>query len=96
MEEFKTIKLKRLWNNIASTRDYIIRDCLLHGQGIKFILENSNEIMEIPYQKLKEKAFQTNTTLQKSRFGKNYYLIDFAWRPLKPTIQTNIQEELFK
>lgn len=79
--EYKTIKLKRLWNNLASTRDYIINDCLLHGLGIRFELVNSSEYMLIPYDKLRDKSFQTNKTLQKSRFGQDYMLVDFAWRP---------------
>lgn len=91
--QLKVIKLKRLWNNLASTRDYQIQECLLRGQGIRFELEGSDEFMEIPVDQLKQKSFQANKTLQKSRFGKDYYLVDFAWRPTKNTVK---QQPLFQ
>lgn len=79
--QYKTIKLKRLWNNIASTRDYIINDCLNNHMGIRFELAESSDYMLLSFDDLKSKAFQINTKLQKSRYSKDYYLVDFAWRP---------------
>ena len=92
MDKFKIIKLKRLWNNLASTRDYIIKDCQFHGLGIRFEL-NNGEFMEIPCNELEKKGFKTSNIQQKSRYGKNYYLIDFAWRP--QIDKGNKQEALF-
>lgn len=90
---YKTIKLKRLWHNIASTRDYIISDCLKKQIGIRFELVGSPEYMLIPFIDLKSKAFETNKTLQRSRFSKDYFLVDFAWRPNKEIIEVAKEPE---
>lgn len=87
----KVIKLKRLWNNLASTRDYVVNQCIKEGLTLRF--ECGEEYMEIPPNELSTRAFKTNGVKQLSRFGKDYYLIDFAWRP--HTKGNIVQESLF-
>lgn len=95
--KYKVIKLKRLFNNVASTRDYITKECVYHAWGIRFELAGKDEYMELSPEEVTTKAFQLNKAKQSSRFGgKDYYLIDYAWRPTKPQETPSFkQEELF-
>lgn len=80
-DQFKNFTLQRMWNGIASIRDYNIQQCLDEKLGIRINLKDSGLFMEIPFEELEQKMFQAHQTEIKSKYGKNYKLIDFAWRP---------------
>ena len=86
----KTIPIRRLFNGLASVRDYVIKRCHKEGKDIIFVL--GNEKMTIPNKELESRSFQLSEKKFISKFnGKPYALIDFKFKPDK---ETN-QEKLF-
>lgn len=80
MTKYKTIKLKRLYNGIASVRDYIWQDCIKNRMGIIFECNNATMKLE-PHELLQgqhdNKSFDSKFKNQK------YKLIDFKWESQK-------------
>lgn len=75
--KYKKIKLKRLYNGIASTRDYVWQKCLDNKMGIDF--ECNGAHMKIPYEELK--MADVEKTRHKSKYdGREYSLVNFKWR----------------
>lgn len=82
----KTFKLRRLWNNIASIRDYNLQECLDKGIGIRIEVEGEEGAMEYDTEQVKQFVFQAHQTKNKSRYGtKEYTLVDFQWKPNEDT-----------
>ncbi len=78
----KTITIKRLFNGLASVRDYVIDRCYKEGKDIIFVLDN--EKMTVLHKELKSKSFQLSEKTFISKFnGKPYTLIDFKFKPDK-------------
>ena len=78
----KTITIKRLFNGLASVRDYVIDRCYKEGKDIIFVL--NNEKMTVLHKELKSKSFQLSEKTFISKFnGKPYTLIDFKFKPDK-------------
>lgn len=78
----KTYTVNRLWNKLASVRDYVVSDCLENSQDLKIVLKDSDAFMTIPSHELEQRMFQAHKTKMKSKFdGKEYTLIDFGWMP---------------
>jgi len=75
-------KIKRLWNGLASLRDYEVLDAISKKENIR--LECKNEYMTLSVPQL-EKGFQISSTRFKSRYNANqmYELVDFRWKPDK-------------
>ena len=82
MGNIKIVKIKRLWNKLASVRDYQVENCIESQDILRIHLEETGEYMDLPPEELKEKMFQVVPKKLRSRFtGKEYSLVDFAWRP---------------
>lgn len=83
----KDYTIKRLWQGLASVRDYVVKDCIVKKQGLRLTLIKTGEVMEIPYENLEKLMFQAHKTEMVSKFdGKKYLLVDFIWKPtLKQT-----------
>ena len=76
------IKLRKLWNGLASVRDYVVRDCI-NGQAEGLILEYDGEVMTIKHEELRQRMFQAHHRKNRSRFNpaQSYELIDFKFIP---------------
>ena len=82
MKNTKTIPIRRLFNGLASVRDYVIKRCHKEGKDIIFVL--GNEKMTVLHKELKSKSFQLSEKTFISKFnGKPYALIDFKFKPDK-------------
>ena len=82
MKNTKTIPIRRLFNGIASVRDYVIDRCYKEGKDIIFVL--GNEKMTVLHKELKSKSFQLSGKTFISKFnGKPYALIYFKFKPDK-------------
>ena len=82
----KTIPIRRLFNGLASVRDYVIEKCYKEGKDIIFVL--GNEKMTIRNKELESRSFQLSKKKFISKFnGKPYTLIDFKFKPDKETNQ---------
>lgn len=78
----KIIKIKRVWNNIASIRDYMIKRAIQDNESITVELVGTKEHMLLTPEIMKSKSFQISTRKFKSKFdGNEYELVDFSWRP---------------
>lgn len=78
----KIIRIKRVWNNIASIRDYLIKRAIQNNEEIIVELVGTKEHMLLTPEVMKDKSFQISTRKFKSRFdGNEYELIDFVWKP---------------
>lgn len=79
----KYIKLKRLWNGLASIRDNIVRDAINRNEAIEVTVEGMKGHMLLTPSILKTRAFQAVGEEFDSKFvqGMKYKLIDFAWKP---------------
>ena len=75
--EYKTIKLKRLYGNVASVRDYAWEKCVDKNQGIIFVC-NGAEMKVEPHE---VRAATPGKTKFTSKYdGKKYRLVDFQWK----------------
>ena len=81
----KTYPIKRLWNNLASVRDYVVKECIEKKLDLKITLLGSSDYMLIPADKIEEMEFQAHKTEMESKFnkGQKYTLVDFPWKPEK-------------
>ena len=87
----KIIPIRRLFNGLASVRDYVIKRCYKEGKDIIFVLDN--EKMTIPNKELESRSFQLSEKKFISKFnGKPYTLIDFKFKPDKKTNQESLFE----
>jgi len=87
----KTIPIRRLFNGLASVRDYVIKRCHKEGKDIIFVFNHQK--MTILNKELESRSFQLSKKKFISKFnGKPYTLIDFKFKPDK---ETN-QEALFE
>ncbi len=85
----KTIPIRRLFNGLASVRDYVIEKCYKEGKDIVFVL--NNEKMTIPNKELKSKSFQLSDKTFTSRYGSEpYRLIDYKFEADKETNQESL------
>ena len=72
--------IKKLFHGYASVRSPIVDKALLLHEGLLIELEETGEIMEVPYEEI----------VRKGRWGKNrfkskhreefYVLVDFPWK----------------
>ena len=91
MKNTKTIPIRRLFNGLASVRDYVLKKCYQEGKDI--ILTYKNEKMTVLHKELKSKSFQLSDKTFTSRYGSEpYRLIDYKFEADK---ETN-QEALFE
>ena len=78
----KTITIKRLFNGLASVRDYVIDRCYKEGKDIIFVFNHQK--MTILNKELESRSFQLSKKKFISKFnGKPYALIDFKFKPDK-------------
>ena len=78
----KTIPIRRLFNGLASVRDYVIKRCHKEGKDIIFVFNHQK--MTIRNKELKSRSFQLSEKKFISKFnGKPYALIDFKFKPDK-------------
>lgn len=82
------IKVKKLWHNAASIRDYVVKECQAKGEDLE--IEYRGEVMTVPNNML---LFGHRNGLNiVSKFkGEVYDLMDFTWRPdLKPKTENTL------
>lgn len=79
----KTVKIKRLFNEIVSVRDYVIRDCMDSNIPLRLELEGTDEYMILFPDDMEDKQFQINKRTFQSKFDadQEYTLLDYTWRP---------------
>ena len=77
------IQLKRLFNNIASVRDYIVEDAIKRQVPIELTVLGREGKMTLAPEDLESKKFQIGKTKFKSKYNphQEYELIDFSWKP---------------
>ena len=86
MKNTKTIPIRRLFNGLASVRDYVIKRCHKEGKDIVFVFNHQK--MTIRNKELESRSFQLSKKKFISKFnGKPYALIDFKFKPDKETNQ---------
>jgi len=87
--------VNRLFNNIASVRDYIVNEALDSGQDLKILLDSEKKEMVIKHENIRERMFQINPEKFKSRYNKQqeYTLVDFKWE--EPSEETQKILDLF-
>ena len=79
MKNYKTITVKKLYNGHCSIRDYIVRNTIMNGKGLK--IKYQNHIMTLNCEDLAH-PFQFHKRNFESKFGtQQYQLIDFAFCP---------------
>jgi hypothetical protein len=75
-------RIKRLWHNLASVRDYEVKSAIENNEPIRLSLVRDGKIhtMTLSVDKLK-KGFSISPKKFKSLFndGEDYELIDFRW-----------------
>ena len=75
-----TVEVKKLFRNIVSVRDYIVRKCIKKGIPLRVFYKGQQ--MDLTLDDLKSKAFQTTKRSFNSKFNnQKYQLIDFNWNP---------------
>jgi len=84
----KTYKIKRLWNGLASVRDYMVEQCITEKEDLLLRLEKQDgttDMMLIPWQELSTRSFQATKQGFDSKVnrGQSYALVDFQWKPAK-------------
>ena len=76
----KKVVIKRLFHGVASARDYLVSAAKNKQESLLLVLEENNEEMLIPWEKLSEgkKDYHQHKSKHDGRY---YYLVDFIWRP---------------
>ena len=95
MPKPNVIKLRRLWHNLASLRDYNVRDWVERQQTIKLECDvNGRKQTMTLTPELLEKGFQAHHATQKSRYStREYQLIDYRWKEDKDE-ETSIKQDV--
>lgn len=84
--------VKRLYNGLASLRDYQVQKAILKGQDI--LIKYQNQKMTIPHEEILKRGTRSNVSVKSKFSGDEYSLIDFRFNPdNKP--KDNNQTELF-
>ena len=90
MSKDKEIKVQRLWNGLASVRDYVLIDCI--GKKRNIVFKYNGEKMTVTWDRLSSSGFWTSKKDHISKYtGKKYRLIDFKFKKDEPESK---QEEL--
>ena len=77
---FKTYPIKRLWNGIASVREYAVEDCIKNDLDLQ--IKFGRLTMLIKKEDLIKRMFQTNTRPYISKYdGGTYKICDFKFVP---------------
>lgn len=81
------IKLKRLWNGLASVRDNVVKDAIKKGDSIVLSVEGMTGAMTLTPERMRAEGFQAVGEDFESKYvsGMKYKLIDFSWKPDKET-----------
>lgn len=75
---YRKIRLKRLYDNVASVRDYIWSDIVRKGEGIEFECNGA----ELKIEPGAVKMAMPGKTLFESKYdSRKYRLVDFKWEP---------------
>ncbi len=79
MEIVRT-RCKRLWNNLASLRDYNVKEWIRNDQTVIVTTpDKPGETMTLTPQKLADGFQALGDRKIKSKYGRDYELIDFKW-----------------
>jgi hypothetical protein len=78
------VKVRKLWHGCVSVKDYEVKKAMDKGEDLTIIL--GSEQMTVPHTMLA--SGYKNSKPMKSKHGTEpYYLVDYPWRPDKPTNQ---------
>lgn len=84
--------VKRLYNGLASLRDYHVQKAINQGKDILILFEDQK--MKIPHDEILKRGTRSNVTAKSKYNGDEYTLIDFRFRPDRKPTESN-QTELF-
>jgi hypothetical protein len=75
-------KIKRLFNGLASLRDYEVEEAIKKNEAVQLSCEG--QTMTLSVEMLKH-GFSITTAPHKSKFNRSqeYRLVDFKWKPDK-------------
>lgn len=73
-------EIKRLHNgHLASVRDYEVQECIRKNENMDIFYEG--EKMTLTPEQLKNERVGNVSPIQKSKYGKDYVLINYVWQP---------------
>lgn len=73
-------EIKRLHNgHLASVRDYEVQECIRKNENMDIFYEG--EKMTLTPEQLKNERVGNVSPIQKSKYGKDYVLINYLWQP---------------
>ena len=79
----KKYKIKRLWHEFASVRDYIVKETMEKKQDLEIILLGTKEIMTISCERLSKGKLNPERFRSRHNSEQIYSLVDFYWKPDK-------------
>jgi len=73
-------EIKRLHNgHLASVRDYEVQECIRKNENMDIFYEG--EKMTLTPEQLRTERVGNVSPIQKSKYGKDYVLINYLWKP---------------
>lgn len=84
--------VKRLYNGLASLRDYQVQIAIQKGQDI--LIKYQNQKMTIPHDEIPKRGTLSKVKTKSKYNGKEYKLVDFRFKPDNKPTDSN-QTELF-
>jgi hypothetical protein len=77
----RTIMVKKVFKNLISIRDYIVKECIDKGIPLKVVFKNYYMILNPD--DLRTKIFNITDRWFKSKFDdREYRLVDYRWAPV--------------
>jgi len=79
-------EVKKIWKGIVSCGDYTVRKCKQLRVGLRLCYRNEDGVwlkMSIPYDMIDKKIFKLHDQTIKSKYGRDYKMVDFGWKPDK-------------
>ena len=92
MNEYKTIKIDRLFHGFCSIRDYQLKEAVKEGKGIKIIC--NEEYIIIPWEDLGKHFENDEVFVSKHNPLQKYKLCDFDWKTFKPRKSDQLQFDI--
>jgi len=91
------VVVNRLFNGIASVRDYIVDEAISSGEDLRILLHSPKGEMIVSHEDIQKKVFQINPAKFKSKHKKDqeYSLMDFKWVETIDEPEVNKIKDLF-
>ena len=72
-------EVKKVWNGIVSCGDYTIAKCDKANLGLRLVFKGTP--MSIKRSIIEQKLFRLHNKTIISKYGQNYKMCDFGWKP---------------